>query len=71
VIGISGPRRLVSSGSKPGHDLNRLAVGCHAMRRMLHQHPLDDMAPKRLPGLDTPVVEGIAGEQSVVEEGPG
>jgi len=38
------------------------------MRRMLHQHPLDDMAPKRLPGLDTPVVEGIAREQSVVEE---
>jgi hypothetical protein len=34
---------------------------------MIHQHPLDDMAPNRLPGLDTPDAEGIAGAQSVVE----
>ena len=34
---------------------------------MSHQHPLDDMAPKRLPGLAAPEVEEMAGAQSVAD----
>ena len=36
---------------------------------LFHQQPLDDddMAPKRLPGLDAPEVEGIVGTQKVAE----
>jgi hypothetical protein len=34
---------------------------------VFHQHPLDDMAPNRLPGLAAPEVEDITGAHSVAD----
>jgi hypothetical protein len=36
-----------------------------------HQHPLDEIPPKRLPVVNAPAFEGIAGVQGTVEETPG
>ena len=55
---IGGGTRITSDGAAL-----RVCPG-----EVFHQHPLDDMAPNRLPGLAVPEVEDITGAQSVADE---